>query len=69
LGLVSGEIDEIILGRENNYVRVRIPKDLWYGFQCISEYTSLIVNCSDLPHNVNDNFIIDLNNGTVPYKW
>ncbi len=64
-----GEFEEIILGRESNYSRVRIPKEVWYGFQCISNKSALIANCSDLPHDPNDNIILDLENINIPYKW
>lgn len=64
-----GEVDEIILGRENNYARVKIPKDLWYGFKCISDKSALIANCADLPHDPNDNIIINLDSPIIPYLW
>ena len=64
-----GKIDEIILSRENNYIRVRIPNKLWYGFQCIGDKPALIANCADLPHDPDDNIIIELDNNSIPYEW
>ena len=42
------------LGRPDSYLRVMIPPRLWYGFSCISEIPALIVNCSDIPHDVKE---------------
>ena len=42
-------IYEIIIGLPNEYKLVKIPPMLWYGFQCISENSALLANCSDIP--------------------
>ena len=64
-----GAVDEIFLGRESNYARVIIPKNLWYGFQCIGNITALIANCADLPHDPKDNIILEFKSQSIPYKW
>ncbi len=46
-----GMLDLVELGRPDNYVRLRIPPLLWYGFKCIAEQPSLIANCVDIPHD------------------
>lgn len=42
---------EIELGRPNSYFLLHIPPGLWYGFKSKCNYPSLIVNCSDMPHD------------------
>jgi dTDP-4-dehydrorhamnose 3,5-epimerase len=36
---------------EENYVRLTIPPGIWFGFQGIHKYSSLILNLADVPHN------------------
>ncbi len=65
----KGTVEELILGRPDRYCLVRIPPLLWYGFQGISEIPSLIVNCTDLPHDPNESMGLDSSSSTIPYKW
>lgn len=49
---VSQGITEILeLGRPDNYYLVRVPPLLWYGFQCISNTSSILANCADMVHD------------------
>lgn len=65
----KGMVEEIILGRPDRYYLVHIPPMLWYGFQDISESSSLIVNCTDLPHDPNEVIHLDSNDNIIPYIW
>ncbi len=65
----KGEISEIVLGRSNNYNRLKIPPGLWYSFKCVSKNKALIVNCSDKRHDPNESLHLDLNNSEIPYNW
>jgi dTDP-4-dehydrorhamnose 3,5-epimerase len=47
------------IGRDN-YCLVKIPFGLWYGFKCISDIPAIIVNCTDLPHDIEESENIDL---------
>jgi dTDP-4-dehydrorhamnose 3,5-epimerase len=64
-----GNILKIELGRPNNYKRVTIPPEVWYGFKCISENEALIVNCSDLPHLKQESVVIDTSSNAIPFNW
>ena len=43
-------IDNIVIG-ESNYSRITVPPFTWFGFKCLSTYTSLILNLSDKLHD------------------
>ncbi len=60
---------EIELGRPNSYYLVTIPPGVWYGFQSISALHSLIVNCTDMPHDKEESIGLDISNTFIPYKW
>jgi dTDP-4-dehydrorhamnose 3,5-epimerase len=60
---------EIFLGRPDNYSRLHIPINIWYGFKCISADPALIVNCADLPHQPEEGAILPLENSSFSYDW
>ena len=64
-----GQLLSLTVGRPDNYIRVKIPSGLWYGFSCISEMPALIVNCPDMPHDPQDSILIDHNSESIPYHW
>jgi dTDP-4-dehydrorhamnose 3,5-epimerase len=58
--LFDGRIDdnetqfqEMVLSRDN-YMRLTVPPMVWVGFQGMSEYNSLLLNISDIPHDPNE---------------
>ena len=59
----------IKLGRPDNYKRVKIPPELWYGFKCVSDCNALIVNCADIPHEKNESKVIDIDSDLIPFSW
>jgi len=65
----SNNIYELVLGRPENYVRLKIPPGIWYSFSCISEQNALIANCVDIPHDPNETETMNLNNNIIPYNW
>jgi dTDP-4-dehydrorhamnose 3,5-epimerase len=65
----NGLIMELYLGRLNNYNRLTIPPNIWYSFKGIINEVSLIVNCSDIPHDIDESETLDLENSLIPYKW
>jgi len=64
-----GAVQEIELGRPDNYLRVLIPPGLWYGFSCIGETSALISNCADLIHDPSESNLIDSNDPKIPFCW
>jgi len=66
--LNSGKIETLEIG-EDNYCLVRIPPLIWYGFQGISSFPSLIVNCTDIPYDLAEIERLDENTSKIPYRW
>ena len=44
-----------------------IPPGLWYAFQCLSNYNSLILNVADLKHDPMEQEKVTLTK--IPYIW
>ena len=61
--------NEIILGRPDSYYRINIPPGIYYSFKCLTNTPTLIVNCTDIPHSVDESLTLELNNTIIPYKW
>jgi len=64
----NGQIMEIETGIDD-YCLVRVPPLVWYSFKGISEGTSLIANCADIPHDPNEIVRADPSGSTIPYIW
>jgi len=64
----KGEVQEIEIG-EDNYCLLRIPPQIWYGFQSQGNDRALIVNCTDIPHDPQEAMQIDSADHSVPYSW
>ncbi|AOP33700.1 dTDP-4-dehydrorhamnose 3,5-epimerase [Leptospira tipperaryensis] len=65
----KGKIQELILGRPDQYQRVKIPPMLWYGFTCISEEKALIVNFTDIPHDPTESERLPDQDSSIPFQW
>ena len=59
--------NEFLLGRDKNYSMLKIPTNIYYSFKNLSDQTSLIVNCPDIPHNKEESKLFDLN--FIPFEW
>ena len=59
---------EILLSR-NNYKLVHIPKELWYGFKCMSESNSIIINCIDKPFDKGETVSCGIDELSFKYEW
>ncbi len=64
-----GALQEVILGRPNDYKRIKIPPRVWYGFTCVSQNTALIVNFTDIPHDPSESNRLPDNDRSIPYIW
>jgi dTDP-4-dehydrorhamnose 3,5-epimerase len=60
---------EIELGRPNSYFLLHIPPGLWYGFKSKCFYPSLIVNCSETPHDKDESLRRDLKDDFITIDW
>lgn len=57
---------EEIIG-EDNYCRLTVPPEVWFGFQGLSDKPSLVANVSDIEHNDNEITKADINE--FSFKW
>ena len=64
----SGEIQEIFLSPEN-YMLLTIPPLIWNGFKSIGPVSSIVANCSNIPHNDNELIRRDPEDAYIPYNW
>jgi len=64
----KGEIQEIFISPEN-YKLVTVPPGIWNGFKGIGGQTSVVANCSTIPHNPNEIARKKYNDKTIPYDW
>jgi len=62
------ELKEIFIG-DLNYSLVTIPTGIIMGYKCIGNKTSILANCSTLPHEPNEMINYDPMGDKVPYKW
>lgn len=64
-----GKLQVIELDRKQNYKLLQIPPNIWYGFCCIGDQTSLIANCSDTLHNPDNAKNLPVENSIISYRW
>jgi dTDP-4-dehydrorhamnose 3,5-epimerase len=57
------------IDRDLNYKLLTIPNNIWYGFSCTGSHKSVIINCSDYPHNVKNINSLDIKNNLIPFDW
>ena len=63
-----GKIQEIILSNDN-YNLITVPPLIWNGFKSLDNSTSIIANCSDIPHEHDEILRRDYNDQNIPYTW
>ena len=67
--ITHGKIKECKIGRPDYYNLIQIPPMLWYGFQSLEGRTALVVNCTNYPHNPDDNKSLPYDSDQIPYQW
>jgi dTDP-4-dehydrorhamnose 3,5-epimerase len=63
-----GEIQEFFISPEN-YMLVTVPPMIWNGFKSIGTATSIVANCSTLPHSPDELLRRPPSDPTIPYSW
>ena len=63
-----GLIQELFLG-PNNYCLVTVPPLVWNGFKCVGTESSIVANCSTIPHDPHEADKRDPFDGSIPYDW
>lgn len=61
-------LQEIFIG-DLNYSLVTIPIGIIMGYKCIGNKTSILANCSTIPHDPTEMISYDPMSDKVPYKW
>jgi len=63
-----GLIQELFLGPDN-YCLVTVPSLVWNGFKCVGTESSIVANCSTIPHDPHEADKRDPFDGSIPYDW
>lgn len=66
----KGEVSEFFLG-EHNPLLVQVPKGVYHGWKCISEFEAFVINCPTEPYNYSqpDEYRLDPHSNDIPYQW
>ena len=64
----KGELQEIYLG-EDQHCLVTIPPLVWNGFKGLGTATSLVANCSSIPHDPLEISRLDPHECFINYDW
>ena len=57
---------EVTLSKDN-YSRLTVSPDIWFGFQGLSKEKSIVLNIADIEHNPDE--VIRKNIKEMPFKW
>jgi dTDP-4-dehydrorhamnose 3,5-epimerase len=63
-----GELTEFFTGPDS-YSLISIPPGVWNGFKGLGPTTSLVANCSDIPHDPAEIVRRDPRDTSIPYTW
>ena len=65
-----GTINEFFIGEHNPMV-VEIPRLVYHGFKCISDYEATVINITTECYNYKDpdEFRLPPHGGPIPYDW
>ena len=66
--ITRGELQEIFLTTEN-YNLVSVPPGIWNGFKSIENKSSIIANCSDIPHDPDEMLRKPYDDPYFNYNW
>ena len=60
---------QVITTGVDNYGLIRIPPNVWYGFQGSCHEQSVIANFTNISHDPEESERSEPNNDIIPYKW
>jgi len=66
----KGEVNVFFIG-EHNPMLIKIPRLVYHGFKCISEYESIVVNIPSEVYSYKqpDEYRLDPHSKEIPYDW
>lgn len=70
--LSRGSLVDLVLGREDTYALLRIPKGIWYGFTSLGLAPAIICNAVDIPHDPAEGEKLDWRDEAariIPFDW
>lgn len=67
--VTRGRIGQYVLGRPDDYELLIVPPMVWYGFQGLANFPSVVANCSDIPHDPAEAEQADRCPGLIGYDW
>ena len=65
----KGKLQILEVGRPDAYQLIKIPNNLWYGFECISNEPSLIANCTNGIHSPDNTTTKNYDDPSIPFSW
>jgi len=63
-----GKIDEYFMSPEN-YFLLTVPPMVWNGWKGVGTTESIVANCADLPHDLNEIVRKSPFSDDIPYQW
>jgi dTDP-4-dehydrorhamnose 3,5-epimerase len=63
-----GQIQEFFISPEN-YMLVTVPPMIWNGFKSVGASSSIVANCSTLPHCPDELVRRSPSDPEIPYSW
>ena len=64
----KNQVQEFFISTEN-YQLVTVPPGIWNGFKGIGTETSIVANCSTVPHIKEEIIRKNFNDSSIPYDW
>jgi len=64
----KGNLMEIFMGTDN-YVLVKVPKEVWNGFKGIGTEAAIVANCASIPHDPEEISRKNPFSKDIPYEW
>ena len=64
--MITTVFQEIVISK-NNYRRITVPPNIWFGFKGIGKETNLVVNLSNIEHSDDEVERKEINK--INYKW
>jgi dTDP-4-dehydrorhamnose 3,5-epimerase len=64
-----GEIQELFISPEKNYMLATVPPLIWNGFKGVGMQTAIVANCATLPHSPDELERRSPSDPNIPYDW
>ena len=64
--IITNRFQEIVISK-NNYKRITVPPNIWFGFKGIGKENNLVVNLSNIEHSDEEVERKEINK--INYNW